>query len=124
MNLIKQGKWGMWLSGLCAIHCMLTPLVVVALPYAGFTVHGNHTFEYILLMFSFIFALTTTLRSYLKVHHQFSVVLCMLSGFAIVVFGHLSFSGVTETILSVTGSALIIYSLFKNQSLLKSCRCA
>lgn len=28
-------RWGLWLSSLCAIHCLLTPLLVLALPVLG-----------------------------------------------------------------------------------------
>lgn len=32
------GKWdrlGIWLSSICALHCLLTPILVLALPFTG-----------------------------------------------------------------------------------------
>lgn len=29
-------KWGIWLSGLCMVHCVLTPIVLLALPMMTF----------------------------------------------------------------------------------------
>lgn len=31
----RWDKWGITLSGICAIHCLLTPLLVLAVPVAG-----------------------------------------------------------------------------------------
>ena len=124
MNLIKQGKWGMWLSALCAIHCLLTPLLVVALPFAGTKLFQSHTSEYILLSVGFIFSVSTIVNSYLKVHKNISVVALTILGFILIVAAHLSSSAVIETTLSVVGSLFIIFGLFRNQSLIKSCNCA
>jgi len=112
----------MWLSGLCAIHCLLTPLIVVALPFAGISMIQNHTTEYILFSISFIFALSTLIRSYFKTHRNISIVLITLTGFALIVAAHMfHVSLMLETILSVAGSLLIIYGLFRNQMLIRTC---
>jgi hypothetical protein len=124
MNLIKQGKWGMWLSGLCAIHCMLTPIVVVALPFAGASFLESHTTEYVLLSIGFVFSMSTVVNSYLKVHRNILIVIATLLGFTLVVIAHLFSSAIFEAVLSVVGSLFIIVALFKNQSLIKSCNCA
>jgi ABC-type microcin C transport system permease subunit YejB len=121
MNLMKQGKLGIWLSGLCAIHCLLTPILVVALPVAGVRLFESHITEYILFSAGFIFSASTTLNSYFKIHRNAIILLTTFSGFALIVAAHFSSSLFIETTLSVAGSLLVIYGLYKNQSLIKTC---
>jgi hypothetical protein len=121
MNLIRQTKWGIWLSGLCAIHCLLTPIIMVSLPLIGVKLFENHFLELLLVIISFVIAMSAAVNSYLKVHRNFNVILIIMAGFAFIASAHIIHSENLEVILSVCGSLLIITGLIRNQSLIKTC---
>ncbi len=111
----------MWLSGLCAIHCLITPVIMVSLPLLGVKLFENHFIEMVLVVISFAVAMSAVVNSYLKVHKNFNVILTTLSGFALIATSHILHGETLEVILSVTGSLLIIIGLFYNQTLIKTC---
>jgi hypothetical protein len=120
MNLIKQTKWGIWLSGLCAIHCLLTPVLMVSLPLIGVKMFDHPFTEIALIVISFAVAMSASLNSY-KLHRNFSVLLIIISGFGVISAAHIVTSEKLELILSIAGSLLIITGLVRNQTLIKTC---
>lgn len=123
MNTIKQAKWGMWLSGLCAIHCLLTPIALVAMPMIGSQFTHNHIAEYILIGLGFLFSFSSALKSYLNIHRNISVIFSTILGFVMIISGHLFDNTSLEVTLSILGSVVVIYSLYRNNVLLKQCSC-
>jgi hypothetical protein len=120
MNLIKQTKWGIWLSGLCAIHCLLTPVLMVSLPLIGVKMFDHPFTEIALIVISFAVVMSASLNSY-KLHRNFSVLLIIISGFGVISAAHIVTSEKLELILSIAGSLLIITGLVRNQTLIKTC---
>lgn len=57
------------LSLLCAIHCIITPLLVILLPVAGAYFEEYHWIEYIIIGSVFILGTSSILHGY-KYHHQ------------------------------------------------------
>jgi hypothetical protein len=121
MNLIKQGKWSMIFSGLCAVHCLLTPVFIVALSVTGGKLMISQYAEYLLFSAGLFFAIITMFNSF-KIHRQLHILFITFSGFALIVAAHCFDSLLTETALSFVGSILAIYGLYKNQLHIKSCR--
>ena len=58
-----------FLSALCAIHCMITPVLLVIMPVAATYFEQYHWVEYILVGSVFILGTSSILHSY-KHHHQ------------------------------------------------------
>ena len=58
-----------FLSVLCAIHCILTPLLVVLLPVAGAYFEKYHWVEYVIIASVFMLGTSSILHGY-KDHHQ------------------------------------------------------
>ena len=58
-----------FLSVLCAIHCILTPLLVILLPVAGAYFEQYHWVEYIIIASVFLLGTSSILHGY-KDHHQ------------------------------------------------------
>ena len=58
-----------FLSALCAIHCMLTPVLLVIMPVDAPYFEQYHRVEYILVGSVFILGTSSILHSY-KHHHQ------------------------------------------------------
>ncbi len=123
MKLVKQAKWGMWLSGLCAVHCVLTPVAVVAMPMIGGELFHNEIAEMAIIGLGFIFSFIAAYRGYRNVHKNFTVLLGVLSGFLLVVSSHFIHEHLVQIICSVAGSSLIIFSLYKNNVLISKCNC-
>ncbi len=57
------------LSLLCAIHCIITPLLVILLPVAGAYFEQYHWIEYIIVASVFVLGTSSILHGY-KYHHQ------------------------------------------------------
>lgn len=58
-----------FLSVLCAIHCILTPILVILLPVAGSYFEQYHWIEYIIIVSVFVLGTSSILHGY-KYHHQ------------------------------------------------------
>lgn len=57
------------LSALCAVHCMLTPILLVVMPVAAAYFEQYHWVEYILIISVFLLGTSSILHGY-KHHHQ------------------------------------------------------
>ncbi len=122
MQTIKHGKWGMWLSGLCAVHCLLMPLAAVSMPLIGVKMLHHPLMEFSLMGGSFLFAFSATLRSYFNVHRNIATVLLTLAGFVFIITGHIMHESIAGISLTLIGACLVIFSLYKNNRLVKGCR--
>ena len=58
-----------FLSALCAIHCMITPVLLILMPVAAAYFEQYHWVEYILVGSVFILGTSSILHSF-KYHHQ------------------------------------------------------
>ena len=78
MNLQKSGqihhhyanKWSVILSFLCAIHCIVTPFLVLALPFAAEYLNQYHWVELILIGGVFVLGTSSILHGYKYHHHK------------------------------------------------------
>lgn len=61
---------GVFISGLCAIHCAALPLLMAFLPLLGLSFLLNETLEKTLLVFAVTLALWSVAQGY-KHHHRF-----------------------------------------------------
>jgi hypothetical protein len=59
----------LFLTVLCAIHCMLTPILLVLLPVAGSYFEQYHWVEYVIIASVFFIGTSAVLHGY-KDHHQ------------------------------------------------------
>lgn len=62
-------KWSLALSFICAIHCMLTPLLVVALPFAAPFLEQYHWIDLVFAGGVFVLGTSSILHGY-RYHHQ------------------------------------------------------
>mgnify|MGYP003718433857 FL=1 len=114
------------LSFFCAVHCLLLPIAVVALPALAATTFGDERFHqwmlYMVLPTSLI-ALTMGCRQ----HGNFSVLATGLPGLIILTvaafFGHDLFGEQGEKLASVLGAALIALGHIQNHKLCKTAQC-
>jgi MerC mercury resistance protein len=62
-------KWSVALSFICAVHCILTPVLLIALPFAGPFLHQYHGRDLFLTGGVFVLGTSSILHGF-KFHHQ------------------------------------------------------
>lgn len=81
-------KAGMLVSGLCAVHCSVLPILFVLGLGSGFGWMVSHEVELIFLIVSLIIACFSLIQGYLRVHGQIGVLLLAILGFVLLILGH------------------------------------
>lgn len=117
----KMPLWdrlGVFVSGLCVVHCVGFPLLILTLPYImGPKLHNhNHSFHKVIFVLIILVASVAFVRGYLH-HRQLKPVLWFFSGLAFIIASFLlggHHPGLLDVGLSVFGSALIIRAHFLN----------
>ena len=117
----KLSKAGMVLSGICAIHCVLTPLAVALLPFLGSTFLNNKVLEYSILIPGILLSTFITIRNYRKYHHDGRILAAVLCGFGIMIVGHLFGIQLVESVLSVIGALIAAVGLYYNMKATHDC---
>jgi MerC mercury resistance protein len=110
-------------SGLCAIHCLATPGLLIFLPVLGASIFGGESFHAAILWFILPTSLVALTLGCWQHKDRYVLVLCLigLSGlFTAAVFGAELLGESGEMILTVVSSLLLIAGHFRNFSL---CRC-
>ena len=122
---INIDKIAIGLSSVCAVHCLLLPIILILLPTLGTSVFGDEIFHQWLLIAvipTSLIALTMGCRQ----HKNLSVMIFGLLGLAILIptafFGHELLGEAGEKIASVLGAAFIALGHIQNSSLCKDCK--
>jgi len=108
------------LSALCLVHCLLLPVVIALLPFAGrFNDDHLHTEMLLFVVPVSLLALGFGFRR----HRRSRVVLAGLIGLAILVVGatlvHANFGATADQLVTVSGSILLAFVHYKNVRLAK-----
>lgn len=118
----KIEKVGFYLSLICAIHCIATPLFITLLPYIGGQLFSNHEWEIWFISGSLILAGVILYIDYLKHHNTLPLLLLLGSLLVklieIIWLGH-SFEFVTGTL----GALLIAIAYYMNWKYKSACDC-
>ena len=111
-------------SVLCALHCLLLPIILIFFPAISATFFGSEGFHKTLLYFvipSSIIALSLGC----KMHGKYNVYLYGIFGIGTLliasIFGHDYFGESGEVILTLIGAGIISLGHFKNQKLCTDC---
>jgi hypothetical protein len=129
-NLAGHGKptaprgWadriGIFLSGLCLVHCVLTGAILVLLPSLQLF-FPHELFHKIFLLVLPLFAIIAFIPGYRR-HGSMKIFFWALAGFSLLVLGAFAFEGTLwlETAVSISGSSCLIRAHFLNRHL---CSC-
>ncbi len=117
-------KWnldalGIGASLVCAVHCVLLPLLITALPLLGLEVLENEKLEYGLLGVSFLVGYTALIRGYRRHHRHVRPLLLFTGGYVILLLGHFFPPEGWEPFVIAIGAGLIVWAHLQN---LKECR--
>lgn len=117
-------KWnldalGIGASLVCAVHCVLLPLIITALPLLGLEMLENETLEYALLGFSFLVGYTALFRGYHRHHRHIRPLMLFTFGYVGLLAGHFFAPEPWEPFMITAGAGLIVWAHLLN---LKECR--
>jgi hypothetical protein len=121
-NPAKLDRLGIWVSSLCALHCLALPLLVPLLPLIGSSFFAQVWFERAILSFSLIVGAVALLNGALRYHGKFYPLGLLFSGGVIYwfkdIFGHHY-----EPFTIAIGAMLIVAGHWVNMRLCRQCKC-
>lgn len=113
-------KLGIWISGICALHCLLLPILLPIAPLVAGTFFAEAWFEKTILTFSILVGFTALFIGFHKYHRQLYPIYSLSLGGLIYwnkdIFGHDA-----EPFIVTIGALLIIVSHVINLRLCKQC---
>lgn len=110
---------GICTSGLCAIHCLVTPFLIVLLPFAGLSFLEGESFEIGILVLSLFFAIASLVISYFRNHKNALPMILAGVGFVSFFLGKSIPSEEAEIGLSVIGGVFVVAAHYRNRKLIK-----
>lgn len=116
---------GVGASGLCIAHCVLTPVLLFAVPVAGLAVLESALIQKALVALAIAIGVTALVPG-LRLHGRYVLLLPVLLGAGSLLFAAFGATAMWgeagETAFTMTGGALMIFSHWKNRTFCKACR--
>ncbi len=112
---------GIAATSLCALHCILLPILLPALPLLGLTFLADHTWEHVFLILTAVLGTIALFSGFKRYHRKLYPFYLLYLGVAIYWIKH-DFSEEYQTYFIVTGAALIVAAHFINMKLCNSCK--
>ena len=113
-------------SGLCAVHCLATPILLIFLPVLSASVFNDESFHAAILWFILPTSLLALLLGCSR-HKDRRVILLCAFGLAVILlavrFGDAFFGEFGERIITTAGSVLLIAGHIRNFSLCRNAAC-
>ena len=119
---INLDKVGIGASLLCAIHCALLPVLFTTLPLLGVEVLENENLELGFIIFSLIVGCFALYNGYKKHHHKILPLFVFVAGIVLLFFANFFLEDNAETIVKISGAAIIITSHILNWYNCKHCK--
>ena len=117
---IVPDKLAIGLSGLCLIHCLLLPIIIIFLPFLG-TINEYH-FHLEILLIIFPISIIALWLGY-KSHKKIEIIYFAIFGLLLLTIGgtiiHSLHGEKIDTIVTIIGSLTLGYSHYKNYILQK-----
>ena len=113
-------------SGLCMIHCLAMPVLLIFLPVLSASVLSGDTFHAAILWFILPTSLVALTLGCWRHKDRYVAVLCAIGLVVILVaarFGDALFGEIGERILTTAGSLVLITGHFRNFSLCRGAAC-
>ena len=121
-NPTKLDKLGIWVSSLCALHCLALPVLVPLLPLIGSSFFAQVWFERTILTFSLIVGAVALVSGAIRYHGKYYPLALLFTGGTIYwykdIFGHHY-----EPFTIAIGAALIVAGHWVNMRLCRQCKC-
>ena len=112
---------GIAATSLCALHCILLPIILPLLPLLGLSFLADHTWEHVFLLLTTILGSVAIFSGFKHYHKRLYPFFLLYLGVIIYWIKH-DFSPELEPFFIIGGSSLIIAAHFINIKLCNSCR--
>lgn len=120
----KFDKLGIFISSLCAIHCLVTPLFVFILPTLGMSLH-HPLFHWTIALLVIPLGVFAFWQGY-KHHHHLSVLITGILGISIVglaaLLPHSWIHFFGHDVVTIIGSIFLITAHYLNRRACRHCR--
>lgn len=112
---------GIAATSLCALHCILLPILLPVLPLIGLSFLADHTWEHIFLLMTAVLGTFALFSGFKRYHRRLYPFYLLYLGVAIYWIKH-DFSAQLEPFFIFAGASLIIAAHFVNLKLCNSCK--
>lgn len=114
-------KVGVWVSAMCAVHCLFLPLLLPALPILASSFVAQHWFEHSILSISIIIGFASLFIGFKQYHRQLYPMYSLSLG-ALVYWNKDIFGVAYEPYTIAIGAGLIIGAHLVNLRLCRQCK--
>lgn len=115
--------FGVFVSTLCAIHCLAAPLIIVLLPILGASFWLSEDSELVFISVSFLLAFISLTFSYFKRHQDIRPVYYALVGFVLLILAKVLHVEWLEVVLLLFGGAMMVIAHFVNMKMSRRMEC-
>ena len=112
---------GITATSLCALHCILLPVLLPALPLLGLSFLADHAWEHIFLLITALLGTLALLSGFKKYHRRIYPFYLLFLGVGIYWIKH-DFSEEIQSYFIVIGASLIVAAHVINLKLCNSCK--
>ncbi|MEP0356860.1 MAG: MerC domain-containing protein [Paraglaciecola sp.] len=114
-------KVGIWASSLCALHCLLLPVLIPIIPFVGASFFAQGWFERSILSFSMFVGFLALFSGFYRYHRQLYPLYSLALG-GVIYWNKDMFGEPYEPFIVTTGAILIVGAHIVNLKLCKSCQ--
>ncbi len=114
-------KIGITATSLCALHCILLPILLPALPLLGLSFFAEHQWEHIFLIVTAILGSIAMLSGFKRYHKKLYPLYLLILGVAVYWHKH-DYSEAVQPFFIVIGATLIVAAHLINIKLCNSCK--
>lgn len=119
-NKSIKDRLGIWASSLCALHCLLLPILIPVLPFVSASFFAQDWFEKTILSLSMIIGFWALLSGFYRYHRQLYPLYSLLLG-GLIYWNKDMFGEAYEPFTILAGALLIVAAHIANINLCKSC---
>lgn len=112
---------GIAATSLCALHCILLPILLPALPLLGLSFLADHTWEHFFLLATALLGTVALFSGFKRYHKRLYPFYLLYLGIYIYWIKH-DFAEQYEPIFIICGAGLIVAAHFLNIRLCNSCK--
>jgi|TARA_B110000967_G_C18747250_1_gene490872 hypothetical protein len=114
-------RLGITATSLCALHCILLPILLPALPLLGLSFLADHSWEHVFLIFTAMLGSVALFSGFKRYHRKMYPFYLLFVGVGIYWIKH-DFSEEYEAYFIIIGASLIVAAHYINLKLCNSCR--
>ena len=117
----KLDRLGVWVTSLCALHCMLLPILIPLVPLVASSFVAAEWFERSILSFSILVGFAALFIGFHKYHRQLYPMYSLVLG-ALIYWNKHMFGEAFEPLTIAVGALFIIGAHIANLRLCKKCK--